>query len=171
MHRNHSDSSLKGFFAAHGEVEGNNSTDSLPLPQMPPRSASRALSWCATDNSAGSIPKLDTLIEGQTANVFTVTNTLQKNGGGGGGGRGDGSSSGTIYTSNNNLSMISNYNGSTNSLTVPGTPPPTTTRFNNNDNKNTNNNNNNNISNKNISIPPRSASVNSLRRNDAQVGT
>ena len=92
LHRNHSDSSLKALLSAsQGPTQSSASVSSFPSgggglggggggggtpgpgdyglgPAQLHRSSSRALSWCATDNSAGSIPKLETLFEQKVSN-------------------------------------------------------------------------------------------------------
>ena len=101
LHRNHSDSSLKALWStSQGATQSSASVSSYPsgagglgggggggggtpgpgeyglAPATLHRSSSRALSWCATDNSAGSVPKLETLFEQKISNNLVHTSSL-----------------------------------------------------------------------------------------------
>ena len=101
LHRNHSDSSLKALWStSQGATQSSASVSSYPsgagglgggggggggtpgpgeyglAPATLHRSSSRALSWCATDNSAGSVPKLETLFEQKISNNLVHTPSL-----------------------------------------------------------------------------------------------
>ncbi|KAL8614936.1 hypothetical protein ACOMHN_059859 [Nucella lapillus] len=164
LHRNHSDSSLKGLLLnSQGHTHSSGSVSSYPtaggvgvggggggdLGVIPPhllhRSSSRAFSWCATDNSTGSIPKLETLFEKRN-----LADALQATP--------EGSN---ISRSNNN------HNNNSSIIQTPPPPPPLLPPPPYQSLRN-NNNNNNNIKTANNNIPPRSISVNGIRRSDSQ---